>query len=528
MAELNCIGQSDYDVIILGGGSAGIVSGVMAGGLGLRVLLIEKYQMGGECLNTGCVPSKALLHAANVAQLLRKDAELVNLPVRPLSLGETSPVLDWVRSSIGLVRDADATEKLLTDNGVTIRRGSAHFLDAHTVQLMSGAAEERITADYFLLATGSSPVVPDDIPGLAETAFLTNQTVFDLHEIPERLLVLGAGPIGVEMAQAFGRLGSKVTLVQKGERLLPRDDSELVELLTNRLRTEGIEIRLSTKAERITENREAILQAAEGTKEIVPFDQILVSTGRKPNIDDLGLNAAGVEVGEKGITVNNYLQTTVSNIYACGDVIEDGYQFSHIAEYQAKIAIRNIAFPGSEKTDYHAAPWATFTDPELAHVGLTEDEAKQRGIACEIYRQPFAQNDRAITDTTGSGPDAGMVKILVEPGLGGKVLGAQILGPRAGELLQEWIYVMDQGGTIRTIADMVHVYPSLTLASQHAAQQWYKRQAQRPVIRGALDTYVKKVRPHEKALAYGVLGVAVGIVGAALLHLFHQKEKNNG
>jgi pyruvate/2-oxoglutarate dehydrogenase complex dihydrolipoamide dehydrogenase (E3) component len=502
-------GQRDFDLIILGGGSAGIVSGVLAGALGLRVLLIEKNQMGGECLNTGCVPSKALIHAARVAHTLRTEAAAVGLPVREISRDAAGSALAWVRKTIGTVRDADATEKLLRDKGVTIRLGDARFLDAHTLQVNArGEGTSAVSADNFLIATGSRPRVPGDIPGLSEVPYRTNQTIFDLTEVPGRMLVVGGGPIGVEMAQAFSRLGSQVTLVQKGERLLPRDDAELVARLTSLLRAESIDIRVSADLTRIETGNQAVVTDALGMESVLPFDCLLLAVGRTPNVEGLALDAAGVQTENGTITVNKRLQTSASHIYACGDVIDDGYRFSHLAEYQAKIAVRNLVFPGESPTEYRSAPWATFTEPELAHVGLTEEEAKHRGIAVEVYRQPFAQNDRALTDGGSADPArTGLVKVLVDPGIGGKILGAQILGPRAGELLQEWVLAMEQGHSIRAIADMVHVYPTLSLASQHAAQRWYERQSENPVVDGALRTYVEKIRPREKALAAGVLGV---------------------
>jgi pyruvate/2-oxoglutarate dehydrogenase complex dihydrolipoamide dehydrogenase (E3) component len=482
----------------------------MAGALGLRVLLIEKYRMGGECLNTGCVPSKALIHAARVAHTLRTEAGIVGLPTRAITREDSRATLDWVRKTIGTVRDADATEALLRDNGVTIRHGDSRFLDAHTLEVTNdGGAASKVAADNFLIATGSRPSVPDDVPGLSEVRYHTNQTIFDLTEIPSRLLVIGGGPIGVEMSQAFKRLGSEVTLVQRGERLLPRDDAELVTRLTDLLRAEDIDIRLSTDLKRIEDGKRALLRDKSGVEDRLPFDCLLLAAGRTPNVEGLSLESAGVERENGTISVNKRLQTSASHIYACGDVIDDGYRFSHLAEYQAKIAVRNLVFPGESVTDYGSAPWATFTEPELAHVGLTEDEARRRGIPADVYRQPFSQNDRALTDGGSADPSAtGLVKVLVEPGVRGRILGAQILAPRAGELLQEWVLAMEQGLSIRAIADMVHVYPTLSLASQHASQRWYERQSENPVVEQALEAYVRSIRPRETALAAGALGVA--------------------
>ncbi len=429
----------DYDIIILGGGSAGIVAGVMAGGLKMRVLLIEKGKMGGECLNTGCVPSKALLHAAKTARLIRRAGE-IGLKSSAIGREETSGVLNWVRETIDRVRVADATEDLLRQNGVEIRHGDAHFTDPHTL-LLEGAP---LTAANFILATGSRPALPA-LPGLPGTGVLTNQTVFDLQTVPESLLVVGGGPIGVEMAQAFQLLGSRVTLVQKADRLLPRDDAELSHELERWLREDGIDIRLRTElvALRMDGEKKAAALRQDGEESEQSYSEVVLGTGRQPNIEGLSLEAAGVRVEQDRVPTDAALRTSASHIYVCGDLLGE-YQFSHEAEYEAKTVVRNIVFPGSTKVSFRAAPWTTFTDPEVAHVGLTEEEAKQRGLNYEVYRQPFAQDDRALTDNEGRG----FVKALTQ-GIGGKILGAHIIGPRAGELIQEWVFAMQHGHSIR-------------------------------------------------------------------------------
>lgn len=495
----------DYDIIILGGGSAGIVSGVMAGALGMRVLLIEKGKMGGECLNTGCVPSKALLHAARVAHTLR-TADQAGLKSVSVTREDAASVMRRVRETIETVEGADATAKLLTDNGVEIRHGSASFADPHTL-LLDG---ERLTAAHFILATGSSPA-PLDIPGLAEAGYLTNQTVFDLDAIPEALLVIGGGPNGVEMAQAFSRLGSRVTLVQNRERLLPRDDVELASALAAVLREEGIDIRFSASVESVhggNGRKVAVVKQHDGRAEIV-CDEILATVGRAPNTAGLNLEAAGVDYDSKNVKTNGKLQTSAAHIYACGDLLGHD-QFSHMAEYEAKTVVRNIIFPGESRADFGLSPWATFTDPEVVHLGLTEEEARAEGLAYEVYRQPFAQNDRAITDNE----TRGFVKVLTT-GLGGKLLGVHIFGPRGSELMHEWILAMHHGHSIRDIADLIHIYPTLSMACQHAAQRWYERKGQEPLARAALGAYVHGVRPNQAALAAGIVGAALAVLGLA-------------
>jgi pyruvate/2-oxoglutarate dehydrogenase complex dihydrolipoamide dehydrogenase (E3) component len=498
----------DYDIVILGGGSAGIVSGVMAGALGLRVLLIEQGKMGGECLNTGCVPSKALLHAAKVAQTIRTAGSLGFAPLT-VTREDAAGVMRRVRDTITAVEGADATTKLLQDNGVEIRHGQAHFTDPHMLE-MDG---QTLTAANFILATGSSPVKPS-VPGLTSGSYLTNHTVFDLDEIPERLLVVGGGPIGTEMAQAFALLGSRVTLVQSAPRLLPRDDSELTGLLAGYLREDGVDVRLSTRLAEVRQDgnsRVAVLTAGEQTSE-VGFDQILFGVGRRPNTDGLNLEAAGVAYDVKRVQADDCLRTTAPHIYVCGDLLGHD-QFSHLAEYEAKLVVRSIAFPGQAKASFRLSPWTTFTDPEMTHIGQTEDELKAANIPYEAYRQPFTQNDRAITD----GETRGLVKLLTTPGLTGKILGVHILGSRSGELAQEWILAMEHRHSVRAIADMVHIYPTLSLACQHAAQRWYERKSQQPAIKNSLSAYIGTVRPRERLLAFGLLGaVAVG-TGLTLL-----------
>jgi len=498
----------DYDIVILGGGSAGIVSGVMAGALGLRVLLIEKGKMGGECLNTGCVPSKALLHAAKVAKTIRTAGEIGFAP-HTVTREDAAGVMRHVRATITAVQDADATEKLLRDNGVEIRHGSAQFTNPHTLRLDGQA----VSAASFILATGSRPAAPA-VPGLGEGGYLTNQTVFDLEAIPERLLVVGGGPNGVEAAQAFCLLGSRVTLVQKGNHLLPRDDAEMTRLLEGYLRDDGVDVRLATSLAEVRQEqgaRVAVLRHGEETSE-VRFDQILFGIGRLPNVEGLALEAAGVEYDKTRVRADDALRTTAPHIYACGDLLGHD-QFSHLAEYEAKIVVRNIAFPGKAKAAFLLRPWTTFTDPELTHIGQTEDELQAQGIAYEAYQQPFAQNDRAITDNE----TRGAIKVLTQ-GLSGKILGVHILGSRSGELAQEWIMAMEHGHSIRAVADMIHVYPTLSLACQHVAQRWYERKAQEPLVQSVLSAYVHAIRPRERALAWGALAVAAVGLGMCLSH----------
>jgi pyruvate/2-oxoglutarate dehydrogenase complex dihydrolipoamide dehydrogenase (E3) component len=514
--------QYDYDLIILGGGSAGIVSGVVAGSSGLRTLLIEKERLGGECLNTGCVPSKALLQAAQVAHQIR-TAERFGISSVSLNRHDAAGVLRHVREMIEVVEEADGSADLLRKSGVEIKFGDAAFVSPDALEFAErDCGVRQLTAEHFLIATGSSPAVPP-IPGLEDAEFLTNQTIFDLDAIPESLLVIGGGPIGVEMAQAFARLGSAVTIVEQGNRLLPQDDLEAARTLEKALQEDRITLCLDTRilSARKEGPRKVLHIENGGYKADLSAHALLVATGRKPNTEGLHLEAARVKYDDRGVHVTPTLQTTSPRVWACGDVIGRA-QFSHMAEYEARLVVRNILLPFDQKTDagYRLTPWATFTDPEVAHVGLTEEQAQEQGIAYKVYRQPFAQNDRALV----SGEVVGFVKVLAT-GWQGKILGAHIVGPRAGELLQEWIQAMTQGISLRQVADTIHVYPTLSTANQHAAYRWYEEQANNPVLKTAFRGYTRSVRPNLGRILWGFAGAAVVVGGVLVGQAVRRKDK---
>lgn len=505
----------DYDLVILGGGAAGIVSGVMAGGLKLHTLLIENNKLGGECSHTGCVPSKALLHAAKIAKQLR-TASAIGLKDTSLTCNDASGVLRWVRETVKNVAVADDSESLLKKQGTEIRIGNAHFIDPHTIDLDG----QTITASNFILATGSHPLIPD-IPGLDEVRFHTNQTIFNLNAIPDHLLVVGGGPVGVEMAQAFQLLGSNVTLVQRNSRILLDDDVELTCSLEKCLREDGIDLRLDTTVTEVkmVDNKKVAILSDKDIQSELNFDEILMAAGRGPNVEGLNLQAAGVDVATHSIPTDDALRTSASHIYACGDLLGK-FQYSHMAEYEAKIVVRNIAFPGTQKASFELTPWTTFTEPELAHIGLTEEQARDKVKDIDVLRQPFSQDDRALVDSEARG----MVKVITH-GLSGKILGVHILGPRAGEILQEWVLAMQKGLGIRSIADGIHVYPTLTMANQHTAQRWYELKADKPVVQQALKCYAKNIRPLMKKKV--ITAIATGAICALLLgKVWNSKHKN--
>jgi pyruvate/2-oxoglutarate dehydrogenase complex dihydrolipoamide dehydrogenase (E3) component len=464
-----------YEIIVIGGGSAGIVSANVAAALGVRTALVEKGRIGGECLWTGCVPSKALLHAAGSA--VRRECGTA----RP----DGRAALQYVRDSILRVKAADATEAMLRDFGVELYAGSPRFVDRHALQV----GDRQLLGRQFILATGSRPAVPE-IAGLHEAGYLTNQTIFSLEEIPESLAVIGGGPVGVEMAQAFRRLGAEVTVIQRGARLLPRDDAELTDQLEELLRAEGIHILKEaevTDVHRSESGEKALdIRQAERTV-IVHAAEILVGAGRRPNVEELNLQAIGVRHDASGVWTDARLRTSARNIWACGDVI-GRHQFSHMAEHEAKAVARNALLPFPTRVPFDVEPWATFTEPELARVGLTEAEARAQGRAVRVYRHSFGQDDRALVDDQARG----LVKIVADKG--GRVLGAHILGPRAGELIHEFILAMRHGLSVRALADTIHVYPTLSMTNQRAAQRYYQDWADQPLLRNGLRILLRLAR----------------------------------
>ncbi len=474
----------DYDLVILGGGSAGIVAGNVAGGIGARVALVERDRIGGECLWTGCVPSKALLHAADVAHTIRYASQHGFADVA-LPREACDGAFAYARRKVEETRANDATEKMLRDFGVTIFKGAPRFRDAHTIETPRGD----IKAANVLIATGSSPAVPD-IPGLKESGYLINTTLFDLEAVPESIGIIGGGYIACEMGQSLARLGAQVTIFEHGDRLLKRDDAELVAVLTDTLRREGITIHtgadivsvatLSNGSSPLSANKE--IRLADGSRH--SFAAILVAAGRRANTESLNLHDIGVERGANGaVLVDEYGRTTNSTIWACGDVT-GAHQFSHMAEQAAKAVVRNILLPGRQKLPLDLVPYATFTSPELAQVGFTEAQAREiHGDALHVLRHEFRQDDRAIAenDTTG------LVKVITVGKLG-KIVGASICGPRAGELIHEWVMAIHHNLPIAAIADLVHVYPTLNVSNQRAAQKWYSGIMSEPLVTGALRT----------------------------------------
>ncbi len=438
--------MSKRDLTIVGGGAGGLVVASVAAQLGLNVTLIEKEnKLGGDCLQHGCVPSKTLIRCAKVASLMRRGDEYGLPAIAPaVDLGRVN---DHVRAVIDRIQVHDDPERF-RGYGCEVIFAAARFLDPHTLQVN----DEKIRSRRVVIATGSKPLIPS-LEGLQESGYITNLDLFSLRTLPSSLVVLGGGPIGLEMAQAFSRLGSEVTVVEQLAQVLAQEDRQVAADLQARLAAEGIRIHTSTRALRVSRVGGRRVVSCSGGLEL-EADQLLVAVGRKPTVESLGLEAAGVDFTPRGIRVDRRMRTSQKHIYACGDVCGP-YPFTHMAEYQAGVVISNAVFRLPKKADYRVVPWVTYTDPELARVGLSEQQARERGIEPTVLRFDFKGIDRVLTDVeTG-----GIYKLVTHKG---RILGASILGPHAGELIHEIVLAMQTGAKIGDISAAVHAYPTLS------------------------------------------------------------------
>jgi pyruvate/2-oxoglutarate dehydrogenase complex dihydrolipoamide dehydrogenase (E3) component len=444
------------DLCIVGGGSAGLSVAAGAAQMGAEVVLIERGLMGGDCLNFGCVPSKSLLAAARFADTARRGAAFGVTSVPPQI--DFAAVIDSVHKVIAAIAPNDSVERF-ERLGVSVLRAEARFTGPRTVL----AGDTEIRPRRFVIATGSHPAVPP-IPGLDRVPYLTNETIFTNRELPEHLIIIGGGPIGMEMAQAHRRLGAEVTVLDIGP-LLPRDDPELVASLLARLRSEGIAARPETEIAGVECDGATIAVRLAGGERITG-SHLLVAAGRRPSVEALDLPAAGIEATANGIKVDGRLRTTNRRAFAIGDVA-GGPQFTHIASYHAGIVIRNALFRLPARVDYRALPWVTYTDPELAQVGLTEATARRAGEAVRVLRWSFTENDRAQTERDTEG----LVKVVLHPN--GRVLGASILGAGAGDLILPWALAISQKLKIGALANLIVPYPTRGEASKRAAACYY-------------------------------------------------------
>ena len=450
----------NYDLIVIGGGAAGLVAATGAAKLGAKTALIEKNKLGGDCTWYGCIPSKALLKSAQVFSLLKRVKEFgIVGEVRCSPDGVMAHIRDIIKQ-ISLHHPPGVFEK----RGIKVFFGEIRFIDRHNIEFDG----KSLSAKRFIICTGSHPLVPA-IDGLKDIEYLTNENIFDLQVLPKSIVVLGGGPIGVEISQALSRLGVEVSIVEMAERILFREDREVAEVLTNTLVKEGVKIYAGEKAVKFSKGGDLIVITVEDEdkkQSTVKAEKVLVAVGRAPNVAGLDLEKAGVKYSNKGIETGSTLRTTAKNIYACGDVVGP-YQFSHMAEYQAVIAVGNALFPFKQKVNYNAVPWCTFSDPELAHVGLTEEEAKAKYKDIKIYKSSYSGADRAVTDLK----ESGFAKVICDKK--GSILGAHIVGANAGEIIHEYVLAKSAGLRIGKLSSTIHIYPTLAQVVKRSADQYY-------------------------------------------------------
>jgi pyruvate/2-oxoglutarate dehydrogenase complex dihydrolipoamide dehydrogenase (E3) component len=442
-----------YNLIVIGGGAAGLTAAGGAALLGARVALLERGAMGGECLNSGCVPSKALLHAAKIARTVRTASERLVPDAGLASTQSFKAATAFVKAVQSRIAPHDSAERF-TAMGVEVIRSHARLRSAHEVEAtdLSGVLWGR----HIVVATGSRPHVPD-VAGLKDAGYLTNESIFDLDVLPEALVVIGGGPIGCELGQAFARLGSAVTIVNRADRLLVREDADVASVLERRFDAEGIRVwnRSTPLAVERHGDRRTIRVQTPGGPRTVEADQVLVAAGRRAQVDGLGLENAGVTFDERGVQVDRTCRTNVRSVWAIGDVT-DTFRFTHWGGHQARLVVRNALLPGRTRDDRAALPRTTFTDPEVARVGCSETEAQRAGIAYDQFTVPFEEIDRAVCESTSDG----FAKVLTRKG-GGAILGASIVHAHAGELIGELVLAMKHGIPLAKLGSLIHVYPTL-------------------------------------------------------------------
>lgn len=471
----------DRNLVVIGAGAGGLVSAYIAATVKAKVTLVEAHKMGGDCLNYGCVPSKALIRSAKVAHQIRHASHYGltdGTPAVPFS-----SVMARVHRVIADIEPHDSIERY-TGLGVEVVQGYATIVDPWTVAIKGNdGSEQRLTTRSIVIAAGGAPFVPP-IPGLDTVDYVTSDTMWDrfatLDTVPARLVVLGGGPIGCELAQSFARLGAHVTQVEMAPRIMAREDADAAAVVEARFRQEGIDVRTGTRAvrcERRADGQFLIVETGGATSEVT-FDYLILAVGRAARLTGYGLEALGIETGKTVIT-NEYLQTLYPNIYAAGDVAGP-YQFTHVAAHQAWYAAVNALFGRFRKfkADYRVIPWATFTDPEVARVGLSEDEAKAKGVAYEVATYPLHELDRAIAD----GATTGFIKVLTPPGKD-SILGVTIVGEHAGDLLAEYVLAMKHGLGLNKLLGTIHTYPTLAEANKYVAGEWKRAHAPQGVLR---------------------------------------------
>ncbi len=455
----------DYNLVVIGAGSGGLVSAYIAAVLKAKVALIEKHKMGGDCLNTGCVPSKALLRSAKMLSYASRAKEF---GFNSASVDfDFAKVMERVQHVIKQIEPHDSVERY-SQLGVECIHGDAKIIDPYRVTV--GARV--LTTKNIIVATGARPLVPP-ISGLEDSEYLTSDTLWGLRDLPKKLVVLGGGPIGAEMAQAFARLGSEVTLIEMAPQILIREDEEVIKLVTDKFQQEGIRVLTGHKAKAFEreQSQKLLLCEVDGKDVRIPFDKVIIALGRKANVTGFGLEELGITLNKNGTVASDpFLRTNYPNIYVCGDVAGP-YQFTHTAAHQAWYSSVNALFSPIKKfkADYRVIPWATFTDPEVARVGLNEKDAKLQNIPYEVTTYGIDDLDRAIADSEAHG----FVKVLTVPKKD-KILGVTIVGTHAGDLIAEYVMAMKHGLGLNKILGTIHIYPTLAEANKFAAGEWKK------------------------------------------------------
>jgi pyruvate/2-oxoglutarate dehydrogenase complex dihydrolipoamide dehydrogenase (E3) component len=449
----------DFDIGVLGGGSGGLTVAAGAAQLGAKTLLVDKEsKLGGDCLHFGCVPSKTLIMTSRVRHLMQK-ARHFGLPGIDLPPVDFRDVTDRIRHVIGIIQKHDSEERFCK-LGAKVEFGESTFIDEHSIRLNG----KTYSAKNWVIATGSSPAVPD-INGLDKTPFLTNRQIFYMESLPKSMIILGGGPIGTEMAQAFARLGTKVTVIQRPDQILHKEDKDMADLVMDVISSEGVSFYLKTSIESVRDlgsEREVTIKTAEGVTVALKAEAVLVAIGREANVEGLGLKEIGIDYDKRGIKVDDRMRTSHKHIYAIGDV-NGKYLFTHAAGYEGSIVVSNAIFHLPRKADFTYLPWCTYTDPELASIGINERSAKSAGIEHSVWTEEFRANDRSLAE----GEETGKIKMLLDKSE--KPIGVQIFGPHAGELLGEWVAVMNGHVKFSSLVSSIHPYPTLCEINKRVA-----------------------------------------------------------
>jgi pyruvate/2-oxoglutarate dehydrogenase complex dihydrolipoamide dehydrogenase (E3) component len=464
---MNAMDQKLYNVAVIGAGTAGLVTAAGTAALGGCVALIERNKMGGDCLNFGCVPSKALISSGRLIQQIRESEKWGLDRQEPRFVFER--VFERMRARRAKIAPNDSQERF-ESLGVDVFHGEARFVSSYEIEVDG----QRLCAKNFVIATGSRAAIPK-IEGIDHVPFFTNETIFDeVKEKPERMIVLGGGPIGCELGQVLARLGVKVTIVQRASQLLPREDSDVAEVLQRQLEREDVRIEFDAEAKSATRQDNSVrldCLRKDGSGFQLDAEALLVAAGRIPNIDKLNLDAAGVRFNKRGVVVNEYLQTSQPHIYAAGD-IAGSFQFTHLADAHARVVVRNILMPLQllrQKTEIAVLPWVTYTDPEIAHVGFGEREAQKSNIAYDLFVVPLEEVDRAVVESE----ESGFAKVLTAKD-SDKILGVTIAGAHAGDLIHEFVLAMKSGIGLGTIASTIHAYPTFAELARKAGDKYNK------------------------------------------------------